>query len=210
MTHQHPILYSFRRCPYAMRARLAIASSQQTVELREIVLRDKAPDFLSASPSGTVPCLVVDGQSIDESLDVMKWALAQNDPENWLSMPAEGWDLIDRCDGPFKRALDRTKYATRYPDEDPEKNRDLAMAFLRDLDDRIDQWIFDRPTIADYAILPFVRQFAHIDKALFDAQNLPSVHRWLATFLSAPRFTDIMSKYNKWQAGDDPIFFGSA
>ena len=110
-----PILYSFRRCPYAMRARLAVRVAEQPVALREILLRDKPEAFLEASPSATVPCLVHADGVIDESLDVMRWALSGNDPHGWLEMPEAGWDWIARCDGPFKHALDRTKYATRYP-----------------------------------------------------------------------------------------------
>ena len=101
-----PILYSFRRCPYAVRARIAILAAQQRVELREVLLRDKAPEFLAVSTSGTVPCLEVDGYAIDESLDIMRWALERHDPEDWLGMPQEGWSLIEQADGPFKRALD--------------------------------------------------------------------------------------------------------
>ena len=117
-TDPRPILYSFRRCPYAIRARLALLVSEQRVELREVVLRDKPKEFLDVSPSATVPCLVEESSSIDESLDVMKWALHRSDPDAWLDMPDTGWDWITRCDGPFKHALDRTKYASRYPDQD--------------------------------------------------------------------------------------------
>ena len=165
-----PVLYSFRRCPYAIRARLAVVSAGIEVELREILLRDKPATFLAASPSGTVPCLVTDIGVIDESLDVMIWALEQNDPEGWLEMPEAGHDWIARTDSPFKQALDRTKYANRYPDVDPETQRDAAAGFLCDLDAQIGDWIFDRPTLADFTILPFVRQFAFIDKQWFDAQ----------------------------------------
>ncbi|MBM1308848.1 glutathione S-transferase [Sulfitobacter mediterraneus] len=202
-----PILYSFRRCPYAMRARLALAASGITTELREIVLRDKAPAFLDASPSGTVPCLVTEAGVIDESLDIMIWALTRNDPEGWLDMPEAGHEWIVRADGPFKHALDRTKYATRYPDEDPSAHRDQAARFLAELDAAIDPWIFDRPTLADYAILPFVRQFAFIDKAWFDAQPWPNLHAWLERFLTSDRFAAIMDKYPKWSDGDAPTFF---
>lgn len=190
-----------------MRARLAIASSGQPVELREIVLRDKAPSFLGASPSGTVPCLVTESGVIDESLDIMKWALSQHDPESWLEMPDDGWDWIARTDGPFKSALDRTKYGTRYPDTDPNEQRELAAVFLSDLNDQIKNWIFDQPSIADYAILPFVRQFAFIDKAWFDEQPWPNLHAWLERFLASDRFDSIMEKYAKWAEGDAPILF---
>lgn len=202
-----PILYSFRRCPYAMRARLGIAASGQRVELREIVLRDKAPEFLAVSPSGTVPCLVNGAEVIDESLDVMTWALEKSDPEGWLEMPEQGWDWITRCDGPFKRALDRTKYETRYPECDPAEERAKAQEFLGELDTQIDGWIFGRPTLADFAILPFVRQFAFIDKSAFDAEDWPNLKPWLERFLASDRFAAIMTRHEKWQANDAPIYF---
>ncbi|MEQ8481892.1 MAG: glutathione S-transferase [Hoeflea sp.] len=219
-----PVLYSFRRCPYAIRARLAIAVSGVGVELREVVLRDKPKAFLEASPSATVPCLVTAGQAgngaaadagaepapkvIDESLDIMIWALEQNDPEAWLDMPDAGREWIARCDGPFKQALDRTKYAPRYPDADPEAARDRAQAFLSDLDSALDgDWIFGRPTLADFAILPFVRQFAFIDKQRFDARPWPRLQPWLERFLGSERFGSVMRKYPQWHDGDKPTTF---
>ena len=200
-------LYSFRRCPYAMRARLALDVSGVEVNLREIRLRDKPQAFLDASPSATVPCLVSEAVTIDESLDIMKWALGQHDPEGWLDMPVLGNDLIARFDGPFKSALDRTKYATRYPDEDPDQHRTIASAFLTDLNTQLHGWVFGKPTLADYAILPFVRQFAFIDKDWFDAQDWPHVQAWLEAFLASDRFTRIMVKYPPWQPGDAPVRF---
>lgn len=205
-----PILYSFRRCPYAIRARVAVASAGVEVELREVVLRDKPTAFLDASPSATVPCLVLPGQVIDESLDIMHWALTRNDPEGWLEMPPEGWDWIARCDGAFKHALDRTKYADRYPEEDPARHRAAASAFLSDLDDQIETWIFDRPTLADFAILPFVRQFAFIDKTWFDARPWKNLQGWLERFLASDRFVAVMRKYPQWQDGDLPVAFPRA
>lgn len=203
------VLYSFRRCPYAMRARLALHSAGVAVHLREVVLRDKPAAFLAVSPSATVPCLVAE-DVIDESLDIMRWALAQNDPEGWLDMPEGGETWITRCDEPFKHALDRTKYATRYPDEDPEQHRAAAMAYLTALDAQIDGWIYGRPTLADFAILPFVRQFAFIDKPWFDAQPLPDLHPWLAHFLISDRFGAIMQKYPAWREGCAPVLFPEA
>ncbi|MGR3623940.1 glutathione S-transferase [Pseudophaeobacter sp.] len=202
-----PILYSFRRCPYAMRARLALASSRVDVELREVVLRDKPAAFLQVSPSGTVPCLLGPSGAIDESLDIMIWALRQNDPKGWLTMPNEGWDWIARADGPFKTALDRTKYASRYADSDPAEQRQEAARFLSDLDAQIDGWIFAKATIADFAILPFVRQFAFIDKPWFDQQSWPAVQAWLERFLASDRFEQIMKKYPQWQDGQPGIAF---
>jgi glutathione S-transferase len=219
-----PVLYSFRRCPYAIRARLSIAVSGVGVELREVVLRDKPKAFLEASPSATVPCLVTGSEAdsgavavagersvpsvIDESLDIMIWALEHNDPEAWLNMPEAGREWIARCDGPFKQALDRTKYAPRYPEADPEDERGRAHAFLSDLDSALQgEWIFARPTLADFAILPFVRQFAFIDKQRFDAQPWPRLKPWLERFLGSMRFESVMRKYPQWHAGDEPTPF---
>lgn len=215
-----PILYSFRRCPYAMRARLAIAAAGVRVELREVVLRAKPAAFLAASPSGTVPCLVMrheTGQDvIDESLDIMRWALGRHDPQGWLTgdsgagdAAGEAW--IARCDGPFKSALDRTKYASRYPECDPAQQRGLAMAFLHDLNDQIGQggtgWMFARQSLADMAIAPFVRQFANIDKAWFADQPWPHLQDWLSRFCASQAFADVMAKYAPWEAGAAPVTF---
>jgi glutathione S-transferase len=204
-----PVLYSFRRCPYAMRARLAILAADVEVELREVVLRDKPQAFLDASPSGTVPCLALPDQVIDESLDIMIWALSQSDPQGLLSMPEEGQDLIARCDGPFKHALDRTKYTTRYPDDDPTYHRAEASLFLADLNAQIDVHLFGHPSLADMAIAPFVRQFAFIDKPWFDAQPWPQLQGWLARFLASDAFAQVMVKYPQWQPGDAHTVFPS-
>ena len=205
-----PILYSFRRCPYAMRARLALDVAAQDVELREVVLQDKPPAFLAASASGTVPCLVTSNGTIDESLDIMRWALAAHDPQGWLAMPEAGADWIAWADGPFKEALDRTKYASRYPGTNPEEQRERASVFLAELNAKLSDWIFDTPTLADFAILPFVRQFAFIDKAWFDAQPWPALQSWLERFLASEGFTRIMVKYPKWHEGDPPTYFPDA
>ena len=205
-----PILWSFRRCPYAMRARLAIQSSGQKVALREILLKDKPADFIAASPKATVPVLQDGDHVIEESRDVMLWALERADPEGWLAMPAEGHALIDRCDGPFKAALDHTKYAVRYPDLDEAEEREKAMTFLRDLNARLAEAPFlmgPRRTLADMAILPFVRQFANTDRAWFDAQGLGSLTRWLDDFLTSDRFKAVMTKYPPWQAGQEQVIF---
>ncbi|MDP5360371.1 MAG: glutathione S-transferase [Paracoccaceae bacterium] len=207
---QRPILWTFRRCPYAMRARLAIASSGQAVEVREILLKDKPAAFLAASPKGTVPVLV-DGETvIEESRDVMLWAQGRNDPERWLDMPAYGLDLIDTCDGPFKQALDHTKYAVRCPDRDETAERTKALVFLNSLNDRLQQSPFlmgPQRTLADMAILPFVRQFANTDRAWFDAQDLAAVAQWLDDFLASDRLHEVMTKYPPWQDGQDQVLF---
>lgn len=202
-----PVLWTFRRCPYAIRARLAIRCSGVQVELREIVLRDKPDAFLAASPSATVPCLVAPDGVIDESLDIMRWALGRNDPDGWLDMPPEGADWIARCDGPFKHALDRVKYASRFPADDPAQHLAVACAFFNELEAQLDGWLFARPVLADMAILPFVRQFAHIDKPWFDAQPWPRVHDWLARFLDSDGFAAVMPKFPRWQDGQPGLSF---
>ena len=205
-----PILWTFRRCPYAMRARLAIRSSGQKVALREILLKDKPAPFLAASPKATVP-VVQDGDIvIEQSREVMLWALGRNDPEGWLEMPQEGHALIDTSDGPFKTALDHTKYAVRFPDRDEAEERAKAMLFLNDLNDRLTRNTFlmgSRRSLADMAILPFVRQFANTDRDWLNAQGLGPLTKWLDDFLASDRFRAIMSKYPPWQNGQDQVLF---
>ena len=205
-----PILWTFRRCPYAMRARLAIQSSRQPVAVQEILLKDKPKAFLAASPKGTVP-VVQDGETvIEESRDVMLWALGRNDPDGWLDMPDYGYTLIDTCDGPFKQALDHTKYAVRYPDRNEAAERAKAMVFLNELNDRLAITEFlmgPRRTLADMAILPFVRQFANTDRAWFDAQKLEPLTTWLGAFLDSDQFHGVMKKYPPWQIGQDQVLF---
>lgn len=205
-----PILWTFRRCPYAMRARLAIQSSGQQVILHEILLRDKPIPFLNASPKGTVPVVQIGENVIEESRDVMLWALGCNDPEGWLDMPDRGHDLIDTCDGPFKQALDHTKYAIRFPDREETHDRAKAMAFLTDLNTLLTQNAFlmgPKRTLADIAILPFVRQFANTDRTWFDAQELGPLMLWLDAFLTSNRFYGMMTKYPPWQTGQDQVLF---
>ncbi|WP_341367163.1 glutathione S-transferase [Yoonia sp. BS5-3] len=204
-----PHLWSFRRCPYAMRARLAIAASGLQVELREILLREKPKAFLDTSPKGTVPVLCAD-TVVEESRDIMMWALSKSDPLGWLDMPPEGDALIDTCDGPFKQALDHTKYAVRFPDLDIAEERDKAMVFLSDLNDRLHErpYLMDvDPKLADMAILPFVRQFANTDRAWFDRQGLGPLTAWLDRFLASEQFTAIMTKYPPWVPGQKPVIF---
>ncbi|GAB5448402.1 glutathione S-transferase [Gymnodinialimonas sp.] len=209
---QPPILWSFRRCPYAMRARGAILSARLTVELREIVLRDKPQAFLQTSPSATVPALRLPDRVLDESLDIMVWALRQNDSNGLLDMPGDGWHLIETNDGPFKAALDHTKYAVRYPDLDPVAERAAATEFLLALNTRLENHgalCGDRPTLADHAIWPFVRQFANTDRTWFLAQPWPALILWLQGFTEGPLFENIMQKYTPWLDGEAPVLFGS-
>jgi len=205
-----PVLYTFRRCPYAMRARLALSAARQDIRVREVVLRDKPAAMLEASPKGTVPVLVLaSGEVIDESLDVMRWALAEADPEGWLDADAAETDaLIAQNDGQFKRALDRYKYPNRYEDEgaDPVANREAGLAILNGLSERIaahgGQLFGTAPTLADMAIFPFVRQFAHTDMEWWDSAAPGPVKTWLAGHKDSARFRAIMKKYPQWAPGD--------
>ncbi|MEP3639843.1 MAG: glutathione S-transferase [Paracoccaceae bacterium] len=208
-----PVLWSFRRCPYAIRARMAVLSAGLEVELREIKLKDKPPAFLSASTSATVPNLQAGDLNLDESLDIMNWALGQSDPHGLLNMPNVGETLIAQNDGPFKAALDHTKYAVRYPDLDPQAERTKASEFLQSLNKRLAAHAFllgDRPTLADLAIFPFVRQFANIDRTWFDRQPWPDVIRWLDGFLQSADFHTVMTKIPVWEDGSRPYLFGNA
>ncbi|MEO7400656.1 MAG: glutathione S-transferase [Polaromonas sp.] len=208
-----PILYSFRRCPYAMRARLAIAVSGQRCELREVVLKNKPPEMLAASPKATVPVLVLPGgEVIAQSLDIMQWALQQHDPEGWLAadLPAQ-LALIAANDGPFKRDLDRYKYPNRHAgqhggDEQgfAQAHRSCASAWLMELEARLSchAWLFGpKASLADMAILPFVRQFACTDSEWFDQQAWPHLQCWLADWLRSDLFDGIMNKYTPWEFG---------
>ena len=209
-----PILYSFRRCPYAMRARSAIAASGQACELREVVLKAKPQALLEASPKATVPVLVDQGNVIDQSLDIMLWALRRNDPDAWLA-PEQGnlqamLALVEECDGPFKYKLDRYKYPQRYQEANGRRFRDEAAIWLESLDARLADQAFlfgGRPALADMAIAPFVRQFAHVDWAWFQAQPWPRLQRWLSDWKESGLFQTIMAKFPPWQDGDPPTRF---
>jgi len=210
-----PILYSFRRCPYAMRARLAIVASGQTCALREVVLRNKPAALLTASPKGTVPVLMLpDGTVLEQSLDIMLWALRRHDPGQWLApdmdSEAEMLALIAECDGPFKQALDRCKYPERHPDTDTEAQRAAASRWLVQLDSRLaaTAHLFgSHHTLADMAIAPFVRQFAAIDSGWWAAQPWPHLQAWLARWLGSPLLAQCMQKYPAWQEGSPGVPF---
>ena len=204
-----PILWSFRRCPYAMRARLAVQSSGVQVVLREILLRDKPDAFLAASVSGTVPCLETGTGIIDESFDIMLWALRRNDPQRWLDQPQSASELIAQTDGPFKASLDLYKYHSRHPSGTRDTAQADAARFLMELDQMLDgqDWLYGTQTLADMAILPFVRQFANTDRAWFDAQDWPYLIKWLNNFTDSAAFASIMTKYPPWQDGQDQVLF---
>jgi glutathione S-transferase len=208
ITQADPILYSFRRCPYAMRARLALAISGTRCELREVRLREKPPSMLAASPKGTVPVLVLpDGCVIDESLEIMRWALSRRDPEGWLDRDDAA--LIALNDGAFKQALDRYKYPERHG-ADPLLHREAGLAFLEVLEGRLaseGQLCGSLRGLADAAIMPFVRQFAAVDPQWFGDQLLPALQTWLAGHTSSDLFQSVMVRPNVWTECDAPVFF---
>ena len=200
-----PILYSFRRCPYAMRARMALAASGAEVMLREVLLKDKPAELLAASPKATVPVLVLsDGRVVEESLDVMQWALEYRDPLNWLEGEALDSDWISACDGDFKHWLDRYKYAERYPEHAAEDYRQNAEAFIQKLEDQlsVSDWMGgDAANAVDVALFPFMRQFAGVDPSWWQQAPYPHVQQWLENWLNSALFSAIMAKYPRWESG---------
>ncbi|REJ61305.1 MAG: glutathione S-transferase [Proteobacteria bacterium] len=206
-----PILYSFRRCPYAMRARMAIAYAGINVGLREVVLKDKPPAMLEVSPKGTVPVVIdVDGRIIEESRDVMRWALDQNDPDAWLAGLGLDDPLISACDDDFKHWLDRYKYAVRFPEQDEIWYRGQAEAFLATLELKLgDARFLNGSTlgVTDVAVFPFIRQFANVDMKWWESKPYPNVARWLAGLIASELFVAVMKKYPQWRDGDPEIPF---
>ncbi len=204
-----PVLYSFRRCPYAMRARLALAVSDTRYELREVKLADKPAAMLAVSPKGTVPVLqLADGMVIDQSIEIMRWALSVRDPENWLTR--DDADLIAANDGAFKHDLDRYKYPERY-DVDAMIHRERGLGFLRAIDARLaadGQLCGPVRGLADAALMPFVRQFAAVDRAWFDAQALPALKPWLAAHLASELFNGTMRRVTPWSPYEPPVIVG--
>jgi glutathione S-transferase len=211
-----PILYSFRRCPYAIRARLATHSAGIPVALREVVLRDKPAAMLAASPKATVPVLVIgagrdDQEVIDESLDIMFWSLAQHDPDGWLDTDIQQANqLIDANDEQFKPWLDRYKYPDRYERLESDEALAHCRVFLDELERRLQAQLYlcgDRAVIVDHAIYPFVRQFAFADRDWFNSSPYTAVNRWLQAFLDSAIFAAVMQKHPQWQPGDPVTVF---
>lgn len=205
---EYPILYSFRRCPYAMRARLALRISGTICEIREVKLAAKPQELIAASPKATVPVLVLrDGSVIDESIDIMLWALQESDPEGWLERSDDG--LLAINDGTFKHHLDRYKYPDRHG-SNPLGHRAAALEILQGLEKRLEekpQLCGDTRGLADMATFPFIRQFAATDREWFDALPLPRLQRWLGGHLASPLFQSIMTKLDPWQATDEAVLF---
>jgi len=196
-----------------MRARMAIAVSGQQVEFREVILRDKPPSMIELSPKGTVPVLFLSsGQVIDESLDVIDWALNLNDPDKWLrsNKSDKSLKLIHKNDNEFKYHLDRYKYSKRYENQDPLIHREKCMIFIDELERQLNssQFLYDNKISAlDISILPFIRQFRIADMDWFDSLQKPNIQNWLMKFLESELFKSIMVKYKRWEEGDEKIFF---
>ena len=190
------VLYSFRRCPYAMRARMALRYSGVPLSIVEVSLKAKPADMLALSPKGTVPVLAcADGRVIEQSLEIMHWALAQNDPDSWLG--ADSAALIEENDQVFKVNLDRYKYAIRYPEQPMAHYRAQGEQFLQRLEDLLEQTPYlagATLSLADVALAPFVRQFAHVDREWFEQAPYPRLNAWLHRFLASALLNSVMAK----------------
>ncbi len=210
-----PILYTFRRCPYAIRARLALAYAGLNFEIREVVLRAKPQAMLELSPKGTVPVLqCCDGTILEESLDIMHWALAQADPELWwpaeLAVQQQITDLITTNDQVFKPSLDGYKYPHNSPERSAEEHRAAGGEFLQLLEDQLQQQPYllgQKISLADAALFPFIRQFSGVDRAWFEQASFPQLRLWLQNWLQHPLFLSIMDKYPPWVSGQSPVEF---
>jgi glutathione S-transferase len=207
-----PVLYSFRRCPYAIRARVTLLYSGIPVELREVVLGNKPAEFVACSPKATVPVLELsDGQVLEESLDIMYWALARNDLGGWLDTDRSAAEkLIANNDGVFKKNLDAYKYSNYHPEKTAEEHRAAGEVFLHVLELRLRQQPYllgSRMSLADVAVAPFVRQFAHVDLDWFEAAGYQSLKDWLQGFKEMDLFIAAMRKYPAWQAGNAVTVF---
>ena len=212
--NKYPILYSFRRCPYAMRARLAIKISEIFVEIREIKLKDKPLEFLNLSPKGTVPVLVTtSGKILEESLDIINWALNKNDPKKWLANGQLSQNqinqLLDNLENEFKPSLDKYKYTNRFESVDKDFHRDKNLSFLWYLDDLLKKnkaLNCSHLSLVDYAIFPFIRQFRNVDSEWFDSLNFNFLKKWLFELIDSNDFLSIMTKYEKWEPTNTPIY----
>jgi glutathione S-transferase len=186
---------------------MALAYAGTPVELREVLLRDKPPEMLRCSPKGTVPVLVLpDGRVIDESLEVMRWALGHNDPDRWMDAADATAFLVESNDGEFKHFLDRYKYADRHPEQPAAWYRNQNAAQLEILERRLQGqgWISgSRAGFTDIALFPFIRQFAMVDRSWFDAAPYPALQRWLQYWLDSDLFTRVMFKLPRWEAGQE-------
>lgn len=212
-----PILYSLRRCPYAMRGRMGIALSQQKVLLREIVTKDKPSELLASSPKGTVPVLVLpQGKIIEQSIEVMIWALEQNDPQDLLrssepELNQEILELIARNDNEFIGHLEKYRASVRYRNVDTEQRRKTCEGFISELESKLTQheYLFgDTPSLADFAVMPFVSQFVRVEKKWFVQSEYQNVGRWLRAHLDSKLYTQVMKQYPLWNETKQDCIFG--
>jgi len=208
---KHHCLYSFRRCPYAIRARMVLLYSSIRVELRELKLSNKPQEFISLSARATVPVLLTaDGLLLDESLDIMHWALAISDPDLWLCDNARSDELIRLNDEEFKPLLDAYKYADRHPHLSQLEHRARAEQFLSLIEAQLggSAWLMgDRQTISDVAIMPFIRQFAGVEPQWFAGSDYPRVRYWLEQQIGSQLFQNVMQKFAFWHSGDKAVYF---
>lgn len=206
-----PILYSFRRCPFAIRARMTLRYAAIKYELREVFLKDKPAALLGVSAKATVPTMVLPGGNVlDESIDIMRWALQRSDPDGWLpdDTDEKAKVLLVENDTVFKQHLDHYKYADRYPDHPADFYREKACQFLSRLEQRLQSTKHlsdNRITMVDLAVFPFIRQFAFVDRPWFDQAPYPALQAWLQEFLDADLFKSIMTKNSAWREGDDAV-----
>lgn len=202
------ILYSFRRCPYAMRARMALTYSKIEVELREVKLNDLPSDMLRLSPKATVPVMhLPDGSVLEESLDVIDWALSVRDHEDWRG--ADDEDLVRENDDVFKPLLDRYKYADRFSQKTQFEHRRSALFFLDKLESRLKNYTYltgKRLGRVDVAIMPFIRQFAAVEPGWFEQCEYAAVRHWLQGMLDSALFQNVMKKYPLWKHGNEPVY----
>lgn len=210
-----PVFYNFRRCPYCIRARMALLYAQISVRLREIMLRNKPNEMLAVSPKGTVPVLqLATNEVLEESLDIMQWALAQHDPAGWLNFKPEILEKINQLivenDEVFKPVLDRYKYADRYDDVIMEQERDKGELFIKKLNDclKTNHFLYgEHISLADVAIFPFIRQFVHVDKDWFYQRPYPKLMAWLNYFLESELFLKTMGRYPEWKVTGEEVSF---
>jgi glutathione S-transferase len=205
---QPPILYSFRRCPYAIRARLALLKAGVAVELREVDLKRKPAEMLAVSPAATVPVLDLGGNKVlTQSLDIVRWALGQHDPDGWLTRgdAARDAQLVALTDGEFKQALDRAKYPERFPEQTADEARAAAeRCLIAPLEVTLTNDAYlggEAPNWADASVFPFLRQFAAIDAERWAVSHWPATQRWLSHWQNSPLFAACMGKVLVWQPG---------
>lgn len=209
-----PVLYSFRRCPYCIRAHMALKYASLEIILRNVELSDLPAEALAVSPHATVPSLVIgENDFMDESWDIVKWATQNNDPENWLGVDNEYLNdaemLVETNDFSFKDDLDHYKYADRHPEHSMEYYRQRCEEFLEELNDMLEENNFllaEVITIADIAIFPFIRQFAMVDKDWFDKAPYPGLQRWLSFMLDTEWFGEAFKKRDTWEPGSEDIY----